>query len=67
MDKCNCYHSTTVYQQKIQPWAEKISAAQMENIKKNGHFSSAIVGSYFILLAVVALIVLRVNSGRKEG
>ncbi|MBF0819271.1 ABC transporter permease [Streptococcus acidominimus] len=39
----------------------------MENIKKNGHFSSAIVGSYFILLAVVALIVLRVNSGRKEG
>ena len=35
MNKCNCYHSTTVYQQKIQPWAEKISAAQMENIKKN--------------------------------
>lgn len=35
MDKCNCYHSTTVYQQKIQPWAEKISAAQMENIRKN--------------------------------
>lgn len=35
MDKCNCYHSTTAYQQKIQPWAEKISATQMENIKKN--------------------------------
>ncbi|MBF0788091.1 MULTISPECIES: ABC transporter permease [unclassified Streptococcus] len=39
----------------------------MENIKKNGHFSSAIVGCYFILLAIVALVVLKMNSGRKEG
>lgn len=38
----------------------------MENIKKNGHFSSAIVGCYFILLAVVALAVLKMKSGHKE-
>ncbi len=37
MDKCTCYNSTPF--QKIQPWTEKISAAQMENIEKN--FSSA--------------------------
>lgn len=39
MNICNCHHSTTAYQQKIQPWTEKVSAAQMENIKKN--FASA--------------------------
>lgn len=38
----------------------------MENIKKKGHFSSAIVGCYFILLAIVALIVLKEHAGRKE-
>lgn len=35
MNICNCYHSTTAYQQAIQPWTEKLSNAQMENIKKN--------------------------------
>ena len=37
MDQCTCYNAPVC--QRIQPWTEKISEAQMENIKKN--FASA--------------------------
>lgn len=37
MDKCSCYNSAPF--ERIHPWSEKVSAAQMENIKKN--FASA--------------------------
>lgn len=33
MEKCSCYHSAPY--QRIQPWTDKISDAQIENIKKN--------------------------------
>ncbi len=37
MDKCSCYNSMPLG--RIQPWTERVSAAQMEHIKKN--FASA--------------------------
>lgn len=39
MNGCTCYRSNVEFQREITPWAESISTAQMENIKKN--FASA--------------------------
>lgn len=37
----------------------------MENLQKNGHISSAIVSCYFILLAIITLIILKFTLGKK--